>query len=321
MVGAEHSTWLLPHVLRLLLLTFLSGVHAVDRAHAARVADKDHQPEAQALGGPGVFFFGKSGAHQPQALFSGSGGSGGGRPARLKDEHLRHAPPPSDCSKCDAIYAEWSELYGQQSRLIGRDGYISQILTNELLMFCEQAGNSYCQYLGCYISKGNATTVDPDRSPADTMCDRVPFRELAHTITAYALNGSDMLLWGVYREQYKVKFVVPNPWFVQTAFELNRVINSLPSGVRQAVKLAEEDAEPFLSIGEVFDAKIRNATFAYIRATSASWPWTPPLPPPPPTPPPCPGGDLQACMGMCPKESITEYKKCVQNCLDVCHGV
>lgn len=270
--------------------------------------------------------------------------------ARLDDEHVRHveATPvltpsrgSSDCPKCDAIYAEWLELWRQQRLLISTDGnpnnpnnpytgYISQTLTNELRDYCWQGGNGeWCPYLGCYISKGNATTVDTDRSPADAraaMCDRVPFRELAHTITAYALNGSNMSLEIFIppdpngNRRSPETFIVPNSWFVQTAFELNRVINSLPSDVRQAVKLAEEDVEPFPSIGEVFAVKMRDATFAYIRNTSASWPWTPPPPPPPPTPPPCPGGNLQACMGMCPKEPITEYKKCVQNCFDVCHG-
>jgi len=297
------------HVLRLLLLASLSGVHAVDRAHAAGAAvagaGDDEGRQEQAFGGSGTLFFGKSGAHQPQALFSGSGGRGrGGRGGKLVQdtgarhtgEHLQHAPPPSDCPKCDAIYAEWSELYVQQGFLIGHvdpfnpsnpddSGYISRRLTSELMYFCEQGRNDinnkqyYCQYLGCYISKGNDTTVDSHAEFRAGMCDRVPFRELAHTITAYALNGSDMPL-KIFLPAHPddpdtpsqpMTFVVPNSWFVQTAFELNCIITNLPSNVRQAVKLAEVDVGPFPSISEVFDVKMRNATFAYIRATSASW--------------------------------------------------
>ena len=33
-----------------------------------------------------------------------------------------------------------------------------------------------------------------------------------------------------------------------------------------------------------------------------------------------PGGSLQACMKMCPKETVEEYKTCVKECLDVCHA-
>ena len=32
-----------------------------------------------------------------------------------------------------------------------------------------------------------------------------------------------------------------------------------------------------------------------------------------------PGGSLQACMKMCPKETVEDYKTCVKECLDVCH--
>jgi len=323
---AKPSTMLLPHVL--LLLTFLSVVQAVDRAHTHPRRSDDEGREIQ-----GALSFGKPGA---QVLFSGGIGRGSrnGETVQARAAPISPmlpTPTPSttsDCPHCEAIYDNLSELLRQQGLLVvERDAYVSEVLTGELIQMCQQISRDpygTCQFIGCYITQGNATTVDP-RQP-DTRgarCDQVPFCKLAHIITAYALNGSDMRLNvrnAASPPLTSIAWEVPNSWFIQTALNLNHVIDGLPSEVRQALKLAQEEAEPFPSIREVFDRKIENATLAYIRVTSASWPWTPPPPPPPPTPPPCPGGSLKACMGLCPNEPISEYKKCVQQCFDVCHG-
>eukprot|EP00277_Geminigera_cryophila_P027948 CAMPEP_0179485274 /NCGR_PEP_ID=MMETSP0799-20121207/61941_1 /TAXON_ID=46947 /ORGANISM="Geminigera cryophila, Strain CCMP2564" /LENGTH=499 /DNA_ID=CAMNT_0021299595 /DNA_START=172 /DNA_END=1672 /DNA_ORIENTATION=- len=305
-----------------------SVVQAVDRAHTHPRRSDDEGREIQ-----GALSFGKPGA---QVLFSGGIGRGSrnGETVQARAAPISPmlpTPTPSttsDCPHCEAIYDNLSELLRQQGLLVvERDAYVSEVLTGELIQMCQQISRDpygTCQFIGCYITQGNATTVDP-RQP-DTRgarCDQVPFCKLAHIITAYALNGSDMRLNvrnAASPPLTSIAWEVPNSWFIQTALNLNHVIDGLPSEVRQALKLAQEEAEPFPSIREVFDRKIENATLAYIRVTSASWPWTPPPPPPPPTPPPCPGGSLKACMGLCPNEPISEYKKCVQQCFDVCHG-
>ena len=45
---------------------------------------------------------------------------------------------------------------------------------------------------------------------------------------------------------------------------------------------------------------------------------TPPTPPTPPKPSGCPGGDLSACIGLCPANPPVAYKTCVQDCVKRC---
>ena len=192
-------------------------------------------------------------------------------------------------------------------------------------------------FFGCDIFvEGNGTKStfqDPVQQP-NPSCFDVPFRSLAHTITAYALNGSDMnLAWTVNDPTLKpnipsgrieLKINIPNRWLVSQAAQLNWAINLLPADILAALQLGDEwdvglEYTRNPSIGEVFTKIYEAKTMEFINATSKSWPWTPPLPPPPPTPPPCPGGSLKACIGLCPNTPMDAQKACIQECMDVCN--
>ena len=192
-------------------------------------------------------------------------------------------------------------------------------------------------YFGCDIFvEGNGTKGARGPGGADLgRCSNVPFRSLAHTITAYALNGSDMnLAWTVNdpnnvnpsnpsgRIDFKIS--IPNWWLVSKAALLNWAINLLPADILAALHVGDEwdfdleyTRDP--SIKEVFTKMYAAKTMEFINATSKSWPWTPPPPPPPPTPPPCPGGSLKACIGLCPNTPMDAQKACIQECMDVCN--
>ena len=120
-----------------------------------------------------------------------------------------------------------------------------------------------------------------------------------------------------------LEVMVPNSWFVQRALDLHSAINALPTDAWHALKLGDNAtgpaATPYPSIFEVFATLLTSKAREYIQDTAASWPWAPPPPPPPPTPPPCPGGSLQECMNLCPKNPMEAYKACVKACFDVCH--
>jgi hypothetical protein len=199
------------------------------------------------------------------------------------------------------------------------------MLSDMETMCYEQTGNQMCArgYSGCYVATGNSTRISPGQA---VTCERVPFRHLAHAITAYALNGSDMhieITGNASRARLKLEISVPNSWLVQTALLLHQAINALPANAWHALKLGDNASEPaappYPSSSEVFATLLTNKTSEYIQETAASWPYSPPPPPPPPTPPPCPGGSLQECMNLCPKTPIEAYKACVKACLDVCH--
>ena len=186
-------------------------------------------------------------------------------------------------------------------------------------------------YFGCDIFvEGNGTKSTPQspQSPKPS-CFDVPFRNLAHTITAYALNGSDMnLAWTVNdpnnvnpsnpsgRIDFKIS--IPNWWLVSKAALLNWAINLLPADILAALHVGDEwdvdleyTRDP--SIKEVFTKMYAAKTMEFINATSKSWPWTPP------PPPPCPGGSQKACIGLCPNTPMDAQKACIQECMDVCN--
>ena len=193
-------------------------------------------------------------------------------------------------------------------------------------------------YFGCDIFVEGNGTKGAQRVIWFGQCSNVPFRSLAHTITAYALNGSDMnLAWTVNdprnvnpsnpsgRIDFKIS--IPNWWLVSKAALLNWAINLLPADILAALHVGDEwgvgleyTRDP--SIEEVFTKMYAAKRMEFINATSKSWPWTPPPPPPPPTPPPapvCPGGSLKACIGLCPDTPMDAQKACIQECMDVCN--
>ena len=234
------------------------------------------------------------------------------------------------CPKCDEIYAEMWELGMRWAEFVGDSAVLSLMLSDMETMCYEQTGNQMCArgYSGCYVATGNSTRISPGQA---VTCERVPFRHLAHAITAYALNGSDMhieITGSDYDPYYPsrpvtLEVMVPNSWLVQRALDLHRAINALPTDAWHALKLGDNTtgpaAPPYPSISEVFDTLLTSKAREYIQDTAASWPWAPPPPPPPPTPPPCPGGSLQECMNLCPKNPMEAYKACVKACFDVCH--
>jgi hypothetical protein len=230
--------------------------------------------------------------------------------------------------------------------------YCSEVLSrmqSDMASMCYQQNQNQNQYAdyqwcatvysGCYVATGNSTRLSPGQA---VTCERVPFRHLAHAITAYALNGSDMHIeitgsapnpnppFSPFPPSppppdrpVTLEVRVPNSWFVQTALDLHHAINALPTDAWHALKLGDNAtgpaSPPYPSISEVFDTLLTIKARKYIEETAASWPWAPPPPPPPPTPPPCPGGSLQECMNLCPKNPMETYKACVKACLDVCH--
>ncbi len=193
-----------------------------------------------------------------------------------------------------------------------------------------------CPLAGCYIVTGNNTA----QFGQVVKCTQVPFRQLAHTITGYALNGSNMSLVIPVPSAFlfdnspplQLNINMPNSWFVQMTLILHDAINAMPTEAWHALKLGDTmpapgnpsahvpTVPPYPSIEQVFSTLLADKTASYMKATASSWPWTPPPPPPPPTPPPCPGGSLQQCMDLCPKAPIEDYKTCVKSCFDVCHS-
>ena len=240
--------------------------------------------------------------------------------------------------------------YGPQ--YVGNGMEILSVMQDQMVSFCSPPYDPYnqhqCQYqenvfsccssgyLGCYIATGNSTQVGQAAT-----CERTAFRQIAHTITAYALNGSNMhivipvLKIGPSAHDLRpqdLTITVPNSWFVQMTVMLHNAINALPPDVWHALKLGDTmpapgnpsehvpTVPPYPSIEQVFRTLLVNKTASYLQATASSWPWVPPPPPPPPTPPPCPGGSLQECMNLCPKVPVEDYKTCVKSCFDVCHS-
>ena len=103
------------------------------------------------------------------------------------------------CPKCDEIYAEMWEL---RMRLVDwvrgwgplshAEGHARQVLS---------AKPKQTDYSGCNVTTGNSTRLSPGQA---VTCESVPFRHLAHAITAYALNGSDMHI--------EIKGSAPDPY-------------------------------------------------------------------------------------------------------------
>ena len=259
--------------------------------------------------------------------------------------------PPSDpLSGYSAVLpSSWSEPYGPIP--FGRSAVLASwwaaiaswsVGCNPQRSTCYVLGN----FFGCdMFLEGNGTKStfrqddvgNPWRKAwqYQKSCSDVPFRSLAHTITAYALNGSDMFLnWTLddpraptpYNPSGRInlKINIPNSVLVSQAAQLNWAINLLPADILAALQLGDEwdvglEYTRNPSIGEVFTKIYEAKTMEFINATSKSWPWTPPPPPPPPTPPPCPGGSLKACIGLCPNTPMDAQKACIQECMDVCN--
>ena len=251
-------------------------------------------------------------------------------------------------SACDDIYAEMWELKIRMDVLWYPYGCVSRPLFSRMMdemysmashqfpglaMMCAQTNDNQNCNVGCYVATGNSTRFSPERQAVT--CEKVPFRHLAHVITSYALNGSDMYteIKGVppaidsffgggmgpqVLGDMEQKIFVPNSWFVQTALSLHHAINALPAIAWHALKLNESTtgpaAPPDPPISEVFAKLLTDNTRKYIMATAASWQWAPP-----PTPLPCPGGSLQECMNLCSQTPADVFKACLQTCLDVCH--
>jgi len=102
-------------------------------------------------------------------------------------------------SACDDIYAEMWELKIRMDDLwCPSDGCVSRPLfsrmMDEMTMMCVQTDDNqnWCEtaLVGCYVATGNSTRFSPERQAVT--CEKMPFRHLAHVITSYALNGSDM---------------------------------------------------------------------------------------------------------------------------------
>lgn len=265
------------------------------------------------------------------------------------------APYPPNCPACDAIFADLTALHQHATYLGVSPGAgggwpsggpvkpdASSILMrmfSELQPFCAfkqmgaYPGNVACSYYqyytSCQVLAGNLTLplqLANGIFKPDVLCDGVEFRQLAHSITAYALNASNLTLEfeitdtnpDYPQRKGAVRIDVPNSWLLQQAINLNYGINLLSPEVRSALELNATDNKHHSSIYEVFDTLIYEKNMEYIRATSGSWPF---VPPPPPTPRPCPGGNLKACIAMCPATPVEDYKKCITMCFDLCHSV
>ena len=115
-------------------------------------------------------------------------------------QSLRLAVPAPSATKymrrCGSSECAWSIGFG--------DGVLS-LMQNDMQGRCyQQNQNNYmCQtdYSGCNVTTGNSTRLSPGQA---VTCESVPFRHLAHAITAYALNGSDMHI--------EIKGSAPDPY-------------------------------------------------------------------------------------------------------------
>jgi hypothetical protein len=169
-----------------------------------------------------------------------------------------------------------------------------------VLKYCDHVPSPVGYQYWCFVATGNSTIYDAQTAGKNT-CRNVPFRDIAHAITAYALNQSSMYLQipcpGTPNSYARdLEILVPNQWFRLMGMAMGVQINALPRAAWEAFQLHE--TQPLgtnTSFVAVFDRLIQDTTTRYLEETSASWPWTPPPPPPPPTPPPCPGGSLQVC--------------------------
>jgi hypothetical protein len=98
--------------------------------------------------------------------------------------------------RCGSSECAWSIGFG--------DGVLS-LMQNDMQGRCYQQNQNHymCQtdYSGCNVTTGNSTRLSPGQA---VTCESVPFRHLAHAITAYALNGSDMHI--------EIKGSAPDPY-------------------------------------------------------------------------------------------------------------
>jgi hypothetical protein len=248
---------------------------------------------------------------------------------------------PTPVGYSAVLPSSWSEAYGPQpfGRMAVLVNLWSDVANRQVGCVNPVTCFNLGQFFGCDIFvDGNGTKsalpIRPNGGypePGKPSCFDVPFRSLAHTITAYALNGSDMnLAWTVNTlspdipSELKINITIVNSWLVSQAAILNWAINLLPADILAALQLGDEwnvglEYTRGPSIREVFTKIYAAKTMEFINATSKSWPWTPPPPPPPPTPPPCPGGSLKACIGLCPNTPMDAQKACIQECMDVCN--
>ena len=185
--------------------------------------------------------------------------------------------------------------------------------------------------VGCFVASGNGTTMHPSPNAASKIpcLQDVPFRDIAHAITARALNQSSMYLqipcprtpdtpWPPDWSHSDLELMVPNEWFRLMGTAMGVQINALPRSAWEAFRLnATQPLGTDTSFAAVFDRLIASTMTRYLEETSASWPWTPPPPPPPPTPPPCPGGSLQ--VSVLPPTRPSRHALFVLYCV-LCHA-
>jgi Ca2+-binding EF-hand superfamily protein len=205
------------------------------------------------------------------------------------------------CPLSDATYTDIKELQLHRAIFVDPGALLNRI-ERALCEVCHRKENNpvatVCQeYIcsgktgwdpkraNCYLATGN---WDPNT------CANVPFRYLAHSISAYALNGSVLdftfecihkTCWPVgindtERSNDGIQTVaiivsVPNSWFIQTAVELNMAINDLPAYVQNELKLTSDSSPPYPSIIQVFDELNVKKSVDFIRATTCRWPLQP----------------------------------------------
>jgi hypothetical protein len=283
--------------------------------------------------------------------------------------------PGVACPKCDGIHVEMWEMQKSWESLWpswqyeakhdldedkGQGTFLLARMQLDMRSICtEQNGwTALCDSnnVGCYVATATSAPQFYQKGGAAT-CDKVPFRDIVHTITAYALNGSNMSVefsWNQALDQTGVRSIsslemvnsgkpadsgehqterperlrieVPNSWFVRTVFGIQWAINALPMDLWQALKLG--DTMPGPEGTQVPSAPpYPSITEAFsilmanktLRYIEASMESWPWVPPPPPPPPAPPP---------CPGGSLQEcmnlcpkteaYKTCVTECLDVC---
>ena len=217
-------------------------------------------------------------------------------------EQVKSAPSSElGCPLSDASYTELKELQLHRALFLDPGALLNRI-ERALCEVCHRKENNpvatVCQE---YICSGK-TGWDPKRANCyfatgnwdSTTCANVPFRYLAHSISAYALNGSKLdftfecihkTCWPVginntERSNDGIQTVsiivsVPNSWFIQTAVELNIAIIALPALVQKELKLTSDASQPYPSITQVFEDSAKLMKMDFIRATTCRWPLQP----------------------------------------------
>jgi hypothetical protein len=198
------------------------------------------------------------------------------------------------CPNSEAAYTTLRELQLHRAVFLDPNGFVKDgdllnHIERELCEMCYQKENNavatVCQEYLCSERTGRGNCYIATGNWKHSSCADVPFRELAHSINAFALNGSEMNITFENnlnfnhvkdvpeREILLLNVSVPNAWFIQTAVELNMAINDLPAFVRDELKLSIDESPPYPSITQVFDQLYDAKCMDFIRATTGRWPW------------------------------------------------